>query len=281
MISGALILYKEKPIIPFLKQRFARIFLPMVLWSILSLFIEFLSGNIVFNDLITKITMIPFAPQVGTYWFIYTIFGIYIISQPIAKWLDGCARRDVSFILLIWGVTLFIPYVSLIHPAFSNMTSYSGGLLYYFYGYLGYALLGFYLRKYVNINFNVKHIIILMIICCIPLILYQIRHIPHNVIQDRLSINITLLAICYFLIIKHIKFSPKIAKIVYTVAQHSFGIYLIHIPIMRSVIWPLLEIYDINYIIQIPLIVLLTFILSYFVVYLIAKLPYSKYIVGI
>lgn len=234
MISGALILYKEKPIAPFLKQRFSRIFLPMVIWSSLSLLIDYLSGNILFSDLIAKITMIPFVPQIGTYWFIYTIFGIYLISQPLACWLNSCNKKDIRFLLLIWGITLFIPYLSILTPQFSNMTAYSGGWLYYFYGYLGYAVLGYYLRKYINISFNIRYFIIFLIICCIPLILYNIQQIPHLVIQDRMSANITLLAICYFLIIKHIKFPKKIANILYIFAQHSFGIYLVHILIMRK-----------------------------------------------
>ena len=281
MISGALILYKEMPIIPFLKKRLLRIFLPMVIWSIISLFVQYLSEDLSANELISKIILIPFVPQIGNYWFIYTILGIYIITPLISTWLSHCTQQDVRFYLIIWGITLCIPYLSLINPCFETMISYSGGWLYYMYGYIGFVILGYYLRKYTHITFQPKYIIVVLAIILIPLLLYMIPSIPHTTIQNRMSINIVLLAICYFLAIKQITLSPKLSKIVYNFAQHSFGIYLIHILVMREVIWPILEPYDINYIIQIPLIVVLTTIISYAIVHLISRTPYSKYIIGL
>ena len=112
--------------------------------------------------------------------------------------------------------------------------------------------------------------------------IYPTNIIPHIVLQDRMALHTVLLSASYFVIIKHARFSEKVKKFVYTFAQHSFGIYLVHILVMRSVLWPLLEPYHINHIIAIPLLTLLTASISFLVIWLIGKtVPYSKYIVGV
>ena len=76
MISGALVLYKPKPFLPFIKQRLLRIALPMLLWTVVALIIMCLNGEVKWSELPTKFMLMPFTPQFGTYWFIYVIFGI-------------------------------------------------------------------------------------------------------------------------------------------------------------------------------------------------------------
>ena len=113
------------------------------------------------------------------------------------------------------------------------------------------------------------------------MILYLIRTIPHSAIQNRMSLNIVGLSIVYFLVLKHIPWSERMKRICYDFAQHSFGIYLVHLLVMRKVLWPLIGPLNLHYAIQIPLVVILTAALSYIVVHLISFLPKSKYIVGI
>lgn len=282
MISGALILAKEQSFIPFMKKRILRIAIPMAIWTVISLLIELIGNEITIQDFAGRIVMIPFAPQVGTYWFIYVIFGMYIISPPLTYWLSRCPRKELEIYLTIWGITLLLPYLTLISSKFETMINYTSGYLYYLYGYLGFFVLGHYLRKYVNIEkMRCKHWIVLSIAIISPAILYLLNDIPHDVIQNRMSINVVIMAICYFCIIKSVHLSEKLSKIFFDFAQHSFGIYLVHIIIMRRLIWPLIDGFDINCGIQIPLIVLTTAVISYGLVHLISKIPYSKYIIGL
>ena len=282
MISGALVLYKEKDVFPFLKKRISRIALPMFIWSVVCLSIDYLTGELSGGDYIKKISLIPFYPQVGTYWFIYVIFGIYLVTPILAMWLNRSKERDILFYLCLWAITLFLPYLVSFDIRFNSVVEYRHGVLYYFYGFLGFAVLGFYLRRYVNIKiYSFKHFTFLLFAIIMPCLLYCFTSVPHTIIQDRMSINIVAMCICYFIIIKHIHLSSRVKHIVYDFAQHSFGIYLVHILIMRKVLWPLLWDYNIHYAIQIPLIVFLTALLSYIIVHLISKLPYSKYIVGL
>ena len=162
------------------------------------------------------------------------------------------------------------------------MTKIHSGYLYSFYGYLGFAILGYYLRKWCNIS-KIKswHILVVISVLVLPAALYAFPSIPHGVIHNRLSINVVALSICYFLILKHLHYSERLSHLLYDFAQHSFGIYLVQMIVMRKVLWPLIEPYHIHYAMQIPLMVFLTAGISYIVVHLLSKLPYSKYIIGL
>ena len=282
MISGALILNKERDTIPFMKKRVTRIVFPMVFWSLFFIGVKYLQGIFTAQEAIEKVIRIPFGPQVGVYWFIYVIFGIYMLTPILSVWLNRCSKKDLEIYLIIWGVTLFLPYLNIIDPRFLCLISYVRGYLYYFYGFIGFALLGHYLRRYANITIDQRKYLYLFIaiVAILPIVLYALS-VPHDVVQDRLSINVVLLAICYFVILKHIHYSPKWSARLYDFAQHTFGIYLVHFYLMRDLIWSLFYSYNIHYAIQVPLIVIVTATLSYLIVHAISKLPFSKYIVGL
>jgi len=283
MISGALIFYKEKDTFPFLKKRVTRIAFPMIIWSIICLLISYFMGEVSsIMELFRRIALIPFYPQVGGYWFIYVIFGIYLVTPILAQWLNSHSQKEIRFYLYLWAGTLLLPYLGYFWSIFNFMVYVSTGYLYYFYGFLGFAVWGFYLRRFVDINFTQgKSLLLLLAIIIFPWILYALTSLPHDIIQNRMSINIAALAACYFLLIKNMRISEKMKAVFYDFAQHSFGIYLVHLLVMRRVLWPLLQEYNIHYLIQIPLIVFLTALISYIIVHLISKLPGSKYIVGL
>lgn len=152
MISGALVLYKPKPAIPFLKQRLNRVVLPMVIWTLVSLLIDKFTTSLTWEAFFTKVMLIPFAPQQGIYWFIYAIFGIYLLTPILATWLQNTSKRELQFYLLVWAFTLTIPYLTHIHKDIRALIDHQNGVVYYFWGYLWAAVMGYYLRKYVNVS---------------------------------------------------------------------------------------------------------------------------------
>lgn len=277
MISGALVLFKPKPVVPFLKKRLSRIVFPMVFWTIVSLLVEVLSDGMTWSEFWHSILMIPISPQVGTYWFIYVIFGIYLLTPILATWLERCNKKDLQLYLCLWGVTLLIPY----YAPLKAIMFFSHGYLYYFYGFLWFAVMGYYIRRYVNISkYKTGHIALFIFLVILPAILYC-TPLPHEVIHDRMALHVVALCVCYFVILKHINYSDKMKQICYNFAQHSFGIYLVHYLVIHQMMWPLLSRVDINYAFQIPLTVFLTALCSYLIVKLLSYLPYSKYIVGV
>jgi surface polysaccharide O-acyltransferase-like enzyme len=209
------------------------------------------------------------------------IFGIYLLTPIVSTWLANTGKREVEMMLILWGCTLVLPFVPL--EFVCQMKAFDEGFLYYFYGYFGFAVLGYYLRRYVNFEKCTWRLVMapLIIIVCVMLI-YPTNIISHAVLQDRLAFPAVFLAICYFVMLKHVSMTNQIKKVVYQFARHSFGIYLVHILVMRSVLWPILEPLQIHHVIAIPMITLLTAFLSFIVVWGIGKVvPYSKYIVGV
>ena len=66
------------------------------------------------------------------------------------------------------------------------------------------------------------------------------------------------------------------------VSDLSFGIYLVHIAVMRYFLWKIEWIENIsNYYIQWGIIVLLTFVISFLISYVIYCLPIGRYIIGV
>ena len=277
MISGALVLYKPKPVFPFLKKRLSRIVFPMVFWTIISLLINVLMGKETWSEFWLHVVKIPLGPQVQTYWFIYVIFGIYLLTPILATWLERCSKRELQLYLGLWGITLLMPYFKFLNV----MADFSHGYLYHFYGYLWFAVMGYYIRRYVNIpKFKPWHFAVIIFLILLPGILY-LTPMSHAVIQNRMALHVVALCVCYFIILKHLNYSDKMKHICYNFAQHSFGIYLVHTIVIRKMLWHLLSGVEMHYAIQIPLIVFLSALFSYLIIRLFSYLPYSKYLVGV
>ena len=277
MISGALVLYKPKPAVPFLKKRLSRIVFPMVFWSVITLLVGVMYHDISWKDFLHRVICIPIGPQVGTYWFIYVIFGIYLVTPIFATWLERCSKKDLELYLIIWSITLLLPYFE----PMKVMVDFSHGYLYYFYGFLWFAVMGYYIRRYVNIpKFKWWHYAIILFLIVLPGLLY-LTPIPHDMIQNRMALNVVALCVCYFVVLKHVHYSEKTKLVLYNFAQHSFGIYLVHSLVIEKIIWPVMEIADLHYVIQVPLTTILAAAVSYLIVRLFSFLPYSKYLVGV
>ena len=103
-------------------------------------------------------------------------------------------------------------------------------------------------------------------------------------IGHRLSLPTMALCACYFryfIIIKHIPLKQKAERIFYNFAEHSFGIYLLHIYIIRHGLWPMFQEWALPTAVAIPMLVITGASASYLAVALLSHLPKSKYIVGI
>ena len=103
-------------------------------------------------------------------------------------------------------------------------------------------------------------------------------------IGHRLSLPTMALCACYFryfIIIKHIPLKQEAERIFYNFAEHSFGIYLLHIYIIRHGLWPMFQEWALPTAVAIPMLVITGATASYLAVALLSHLPKSKYIVGI
>ena len=95
-----------------------------------------------------------------------------------------------------------------------------------------------------------------------------------------LSIPMAMMAAFWFLSAKKI-FSSNVPHIIALISKYSFGIYLIHIFVMRRMVWSWNFVSKYGSVPQIIMTIILTFVISFAIIYLISYLPFSKYIIGV
>ena len=281
MISGALVFYKPKPLIPFMKRRLSKIALPMVLWTLVALLISCSTGRMAWGQLPQALIRLPFTPQFGTYWFIYVIMGIYLLTPMVATWLERCSRRDVEILLAVGAMGMIIPYLTPLDKRLAQAMTIDNGALYYFGGYLWIALAGYYFRKYVTFSkLRLWHVIAIAAVIAMPIVLQRCG-LSYNIIKKRTTLNMVLLCASYFLILKHTRLTDRMKRVVYDFARHSFGIYLVHNLFNIFLLFPLAKSMHIPTAASMPMVWIASLVLSYLTVHLLSKLPYSQYYIGL
>lgn len=279
MISGALLFSKRQDLVPFYKKRFTRILLPTLIWSIIYLIFE----ACYYNDLSilkTNLWLIPFFQQAGLLWFVYALIGIYLITPIISAWLCMTTKRDVEIILGIWGLTLLVPYLKVLDPAISKIIEVNG-ILNYFYGFVGYALLGYYIKEYVDIKIkSFTFVALVFTALLIPIFIYASNIFPKEILNTSQNVSSALMSVVAFVFFKDINYrNTKFLQFIFLFAEFSFGIYLCHMLIVTP-LNDLLAPLKLNYIIQIPITFSITIILSFLFVRILSHIPHSKFLLG-
>ncbi len=296
MISGALLLpVKDMTAETFYKKRLSKIGIPLIVWSLFYILIHTGNNELSIEYFFSEILLIPFKPVEGVLWFVYTLIGLYLIAPVLSAWLNKASQKTIKLILLFWSITLFFPYINIIIPGiYVEKPTNAAGIvmanpLFYFSGYIGYFLLGYYLNKYPlklkGKKFLLYIIIFLLFSVVLPGVVYLNPdiNIENSLLYRYLTINMALLSIVYFSLIQKLSFKIILFNnFLVDLSKMSFGIYLIHIFILRDIIWHWFDmVYIVNPVIQVPLMAFLTLIFSYFIIKMISYLPKSKYMVGI
>lgn len=288
-ISGALILPVALSAGEFLKRRFMRIVPPLFFWSAAFVCYNWLSHTVSPGEALRTFVSIPISPAVGVYWFLYVILGFYLFAPIVSGWLKGASTREVWLFILLWGATLILGSAARI---FSIPAVVPGGDYYFvlhsFGGFLGFMILGSYMRNHTGRRTVVKNVVIpLGIIAAVLLCaaaVYRFGIPGREFFGDNLSPVAALMVWAYFMLLKDIRAGNGVLwKIISDFSACSFGIYLVHIFIARGFVWNVLSATGImNYhppvYISVSLVLSLT--LSWGVVRLIRFLPFGKYIVG-
>ncbi len=277
MVSGALLLPTHDNMKPFLNHRLRKVVWPTVIWSLFYLSISWLKHGTSPDEIAKSLLSIPLTAQGnGILWFMYTLIGLYILAPIISPWLQKASQKEVVFILALWGITMSYPLID----GILHINDTKTGVLYYESGYAGYFLLGYYLRKYHHHNpFKIIALLILIPITIAAWV--KTKHIPVDFYSAfwYLSILTAMMSAGWFLFFKRLfkSFSPKLLA---TISNCCFGVYFIHIFVMRQIIWKWDLISQFGGIIQILLTVVLTASISFVIVYAISYLPISYYLIG-
>lgn len=283
MVSGYLLLPTKDTLFPFLKKRMNRILLPTLFWTAFYLLVNYIeSGNYLGQSWIQTFASIPFTRQGhGVLWFLYTITGIYILSPIISAWLSNATKREVQFLLGLWGITLCFPYLR----PFVILTEDVYGWLYYFSGFAGYFLLGYYIKRFKP----TLSLITIMALYLVPFVIAPVSKFAGLVIlyhsYSYLSLMVVMMCLGIFLFV--LKVAPLsysedsiLTRAVVSFSNCSFGIYLVHIFVMRSVVWDWIFVSSYGGAFQIVCTTLFTVLISWLFVFVVSYLPCSEYIIG-
>ena len=288
MISGALLLKpRDVKYNQFLKHRMPKVAIPVIVWSVIYMAIVCLT-KIPQGERISylghNIVTILFSSSEdvnGTLWFMYALIGIYLLVPIITPWWQRASKREIEFYLVIWLIAMCLPYLQMFFGIADDETS----LLYYFSGYLGYFVLGAYLRRFDIAHSKMRNVIF---ICAaigalaLPAAVILTTGNTGNGILWSLSISSASMATVWFVLIMRSRFCNAPNRLTIFVAWLSpltFGIYLMHVLFMKTIKGSGMFA-DAQYIISIPAISIMTFALAAFFSWLIHKLPFSKYIIG-
>ncbi len=164
MITGALLLPVRQLMVPFYKRRISRVVWPFLIWSVLyNLFLpvdidlgsyaihdEGLQSNFIGGIVrYVGVILFNFTGRTTHMWYIYMLIGLYLYMPIFSCWVEQASRQAQRGFLLLWGVTLFVPYLLEFFTAglWGTCSWNEFGMLYYFAGFNGYLLLGHYLRE--------------------------------------------------------------------------------------------------------------------------------------
>lgn len=146
----------------FFRRRAVRVVVPMVIWTVVYALVW---GHPVANF---KGLLLNFNYAAGHLWFVYMLLGLYLIMPLLSPWAEKVSRRELGIYLGIWGLTLLIPFVResaggmapviyawdglpapALFPLWGEASWNPFGMFYYVSGFVGYLLLGLYIKRFV------------------------------------------------------------------------------------------------------------------------------------
>lgn len=312
IMSSILLLPIKTDTTSFFKRRFSRVVIPFLIWSIIYVFLP-IPNEIAFggpsnaltdsdiNVFLYNLMMIPinFTGSNVHFWFIYIILGLYMFMPIFSPWIKIATRKTLIFFLSIWGITLFFPYVRLIFPQIQGESDWNSfGMFYYFGGYFGYVILGYFLHHYNHLKVSRSVAIGLILFIVGAIVTYSgfisdqktfLNKIATSNVEDwkllEFSINfltpsVVIMTAGVFMIFQKMKISGFMQRVFKELSILSYGIFLVHYILCLWIGDWMQNALTINAGIEQLLIAVLTFLTSYCLVKLISLIPHSKYIVG-
>jgi surface polysaccharide O-acyltransferase-like enzyme len=278
MISGAFLLdpSKSASLFIFFKKRMNKVLIPFIAWSIiyysysvltnktensLEIFIKGIFNNDISNHL----------------WYLYILIGLYLITPILSVLIQHLNKPLFLYMLVLWfiGNSVF------------NLANHLFEINIYFDfvidDYLGYYLLGYFLKTQ-YINKKVTSTIYLLAFISLLVTIFGTYFDTFNnsgnfvgFYYNYLSPNTIIISIAIFLLFK-LELKPN--SLINFINKRSFGIYLIHMLVIKI----LSDIFNIDGssfhpLISIPVVSIITFSISCFIIFILQKVPFLKKIV--
>lgn len=146
----------------FLKRRMLRILIPFACWTLVY---AFLNGDFIEN---VCVLWQNFNYSSGHLWFVYMIVGVYLLMPLISPWAQRVGKRELLCYIALCFLSACLPIMRCLlsesviifgpgglpniakYPLWGEASWNTYGTFYYFSGYLGYILLGCYMRRFMQ-----------------------------------------------------------------------------------------------------------------------------------
>lgn len=236
MISGYLLLSDSasSDFKSFYSKRLPRILVPLACWNVL-----YYIFYCVFNKLPFDISEF-FAQFIncGTayhLWYIYTLFGIYLLVPFIKRITDSCTLRQLAWlVVLICFCPTVRPFINTVTPMYIYLFDPL------FNGYLGYFVLGYILGK---AEFNSRQTAVFIIwgiaavvVCVLGNNAASTESKIDLVFNSGYNICFYAIGAAFFCGFKKIRVeSEKTVRVLKHFSKATFGMYFVHVAVMEII----------------------------------------------
>ena len=289
MLSGALLLGRQWDVKSFFSKRIPRIVIPFIFWALVFTIIlisaSYFLPSIDFVNHFGILDMIGVfidtlmcrAPGSAVYWFFWMMLAMYMLMPFVNRWINNTDLVKVEYFLVIWMIYIIADY-SLMLPI--------PEILSYFISPLGFVVLGYYLRYSQRKIFGSSVIsLILIAVSSIVMMAYSYAVADRTVlfVFNRYSLLVMLEAVGVFCLFKSASFLNNpynwIRGIITSIAISSYGMYLVHSQMIMVARRLLPAPY--NFIFDYIALFVVGFILSWIIIYILAKIPFVDKCIGV
>lgn len=281
MISGALLIGEDYDLGFFLKKRFSRILVPFIFWVIVISAYQFyvLKTN--------PVGVLDWALGKGVTWYVYELIGAYFMIPIINSFIKEYGDKAVKYFLILWAVTLLIQTF--------NYNPIDHFKLDYFAGFIGTMVFGHYLYTK---KFNLSDGAMILIGILLFIVFYAINCANTFYTTSSFSYHSVvpvLQAAGVFLTFRYLseyknnnpgsfigKVRTKIedgviGKIVLSISTCSYAMYFTH-TIVYMTLRKYLEVSSLK---LLPVLFIVTVVLSWAIAYASSKIPYISKVCGV
>ena len=291
MLSGATLLGKECRMDEFYRKRMMRVLVPFLFWIVVYFVYRWLmlipkqQPHGIYNIAKWVIDLFLNEGVSKHFWYIYMILFIYLFVPFMGKAVMKASQQALSVFLIAW-ILLCVATYSMTLSFYKWTGDYPQKFLGYFQ-YAGFLVLGYYLR---NINFKLSKtrflavlvfIITVVISAVVAYIVSKHNHKLNLRIYSYFSLNTIIQSIAVFLMLKDLNIKNNYLIIFQnTISKYSYGIYLVHIIVIgvlfrNGIYWSFA-----HPLVSLPLLTVMVLAGSFFIIFILHKIPGGKYVAG-
>ena len=287
MISGRFFLDPSRKMpLAKLRDKGFRIIVAFLFWTsiytLLNIFRVLMIGDSLIDNI--KWIMVEFFSGEYHMWFLYAIFGLYLITPLVRKMVESKWMTEYFLVLflvfgLIWPMAEQIPKIGIFFINVGDAMVFRMTT-----GFVGYYILGYYLYRYPPVGKKRILLYILGIFGAVfsimsTLIVSWYTDSAFEELASYLTLNVAMTSVALYTAILNGLANKMENRVVLIISKYSFGCYLAHPLILWIFEWGGF-IPSVTYtVISVPLISLIVLILSLLIAMGLSKLPILKKVI--